>query len=59
MKKLLLLLCLVILGLVAGCTFSREHNRRHWLALKQDIHEMHKFVDKYFANFDWDDPNRY
>ncbi|MDQ7778995.1 MAG: hypothetical protein RDV41_04715 [Planctomycetota bacterium] len=59
MKRLALLFCLALLAFVAGCTYSREHNKRHWLSMKQDLHEMHRWVDKYWFNFDWDDPNRY
>jgi hypothetical protein len=59
LKKIVLLLCLVGLGALAGCTYSMEHNRKHWNAYRQDVNGMHKFIDKHFFNYDDDDPSRY
>lgn len=61
MLRRLILAVLVVSGaaLAIGCTFSAEHNKRHWWAFRQDVHEMHRFVDRHFFNYDERDPARY
>ncbi len=60
MKRILLALIAVGGVLVTvGCTFDRDHNRAHWRAFKQDVHDMHVFVDRHFFNYNEDDPDRY
>ncbi|KAF0242761.1 MAG: hypothetical protein FD180_3746 [Planctomycetota bacterium] len=58
-KKLLLVALLVSGAALVGCTFDGEHNKHHWWAFRQDIHEMHKFIDRHFLNYDERDPARY
>ena len=58
-KKLLLVGLLVSSAALVGCTFNAEHNKHHWWALRQDVHEMHRFVDRHFLNYDERDPSRF
>ncbi len=59
MKKLFLILVLIALAFtIIGCPFwvSPEHSQAHAKAI--DIHgtEIHKFVDRHFWLYDWEDP---
>lgn len=49
----------VLFSLLNGCTFDAEHNRAHWASFEQDVQESHKFVDRTFFNYDWDDPDNW
>ena len=50
---------LVALLAMAGCTYDSDHNRAHWRAFKQDVHDMHRFIDRHFFDYDEEDPDRY
>ena len=54
-----LLAGLVVLAGMTGCTFDREHDRRHVRSWVQDMQDQHRFIDKYFFNYDEKDPDRY
>jgi hypothetical protein len=59
-RKALLFACLAGLAVGAtGCTYYRDHTRRHWEAWKQDMHQFHKDFDRLILNYDETDPNRY
>ena len=58
-KALLLLSLATLLAAGTGCTYYREHTRRHWEAWKQDMHEFHKDFDRHILNYDETDPDRY
>ncbi len=45
-----------VLGISSGCTFDSRHNQAHLESFKRDMHESHKFIDKHFFHFDWEDP---
>jgi hypothetical protein len=45
--------------LAAGCTINRAHIQKHWYVLRQDIHEMHRLIDLYLFDYDWEDPDRF
>ncbi|MBI3271074.1 MAG: hypothetical protein HYZ53_18870 [Planctomycetes bacterium] len=59
LKKLGLGAALVALATLGGCTFDRDHNLAHWRGFKQDVHKMHRFIDRHFFNYDEEDPDRY
>jgi len=48
-----------VVGLSSGCTFDAHHNQAHLEAFKKDAHESHKFIDKHFMHFDWEDPHNW
>ena len=60
MKKTLItaLLLIAVAFLAAGCPFiiSSEHTRAHAKAMNYHLIEMHKFVDRHFWLYDWEDP---
>lgn len=54
-----LLLAVVSLGL-SGC-FSFvdwQHNLNHFRAWNEDLDRMHRSIDRFFFNYDYDDPSR-
>jgi hypothetical protein len=59
-KKVALLLALcAVPAAVAGCTCfppTSESPGAVWRAWWRDVGEMQKFTDKYFLNYDYDDP---
>lgn len=59
MKKIaaLALLAVSTLGL-SGC-FSfvdMEHNANHFAAWDNQLNEAHRSIDRFFFDYDWDDP---
>lgn len=40
-------------------TDKYEHEKRHMRAFWQDLSGIHRFIDRYFFNFDETDPARY
>lgn len=60
MKKYLwlALACVVTAGSI-GCTTDREHNRRHWVRFRDQIHDQHTFIDKHLFDYDVTDPRVY
>ncbi|MBI5369157.1 MAG: hypothetical protein HZA54_19125 [Planctomycetes bacterium] len=59
LRKIGLVAALVGLVALVGCTFDSDHNRAHWRSFKQDVHDMHRFIDRHFLNYDEEDPDRY
>lgn len=61
MRKSLIVLSLVFLGTsLSGC-FSFvdwEHNLNHLRAWNEDLESMHHSFDRYFFNYDYEDPSR-
>ena len=43
----------------SGCTTDREHNRRHWVRFRDQVHDMHTFIDKHLFDYDVTDPRVY
>lgn len=59
MKKIYIFLLLVSSAFIfVGCPFhgSPEHRRAHRKAIHNDYVEIHKFIDRHFWNYDWDNP---
>jgi len=43
----------------SGCNgeyFSSRHFKTHMQVILDDLNDIHKFWDRYFMNYDWDDP---
>ena len=62
MKKIALSLLLVVIAFtVGGCPFftTPEHRRAHRRAIDRNMEEIHRFTDRYFWDYDWEDPNNY
>lgn len=61
MRKILVLLALVVAGsFMSGC-FSFvdwEHNLNHLRSWNEDLDRMHRTIDRYIFNFDYEDPSR-
>ena len=43
-------------GFDDGTVFSSRHGISHLQVILHDFHEMHRFWDRYFMNYDWEDP---
>ncbi len=57
MKKAFFILLLGAFLFSIGCS-SAEHRRVHRASMQKDFQNMHKFVDRYFWDYDWDtDPH--
>jgi hypothetical protein len=58
LKKLLVVavLSLVVMGLGGCFTLSSSHNAAHFRSWYQDLIDLHEVTDKYFLNFDHNDP---
>ena len=39
-----------------GYVFSSRHGISHLEVILRDLREMHRFWDRYFMNYDWEDP---
>ncbi len=39
-----------------GVVYSHRHMKTHWEIVFDGINKMHKFFDRHFMNYDWDDP---
>ncbi len=61
LKKLFFGLLLLVSSFgLSGC-FSLvdwEHNLNHIKVWNSDLDNMHRSIDRYFFNYDWDDPNQ-
>lgn len=61
MRKLLLLAIIAIgTSFTTGC-FSFvdwQHNLNHLRAWNEDLDRMHRTIDRYIFNYDYDDPSR-
>lgn len=60
--KSILTVALLLAGTSAlsGC-FSLvdwEHNLNHLKVWNQDLDNIHRDIDRFFFNYDWDDPTR-
>ncbi len=58
-KKIILLLLLLALFIgFTGCFSFVDwtHNARHIQAWGNDLRALHKSIDRFFLDYDWDDP---
>ena len=57
-KAIIILIMLMILFTLGGCPFfvSAAHTRAHKRVNANGFTEIHKFIDLYFWNYDWEDP---
>ena len=60
MKKKLLLLVIIVLIFTAstGCFSFVDwtHNSRHLQAWNNQLRDMHRSLDRFIFDYDWDDP---
>ncbi|NUM34820.1 MAG: hypothetical protein HUU50_09760 [Candidatus Brocadiae bacterium] len=59
MKKFLLVLLLVLTVFMAmGCPFivNSGHTKAHAKAMNYNVIQIHKFMDRHFWLYDWEDP---
>jgi len=59
MKKIFLVFLLLLTAFMAmGCPFlmSSDHTRAHAKAMNHNMIEIHKFMDRHFWMYDWQDP---
>lgn len=61
MKKVIAL-CLMVCATagLSGC-FSLvdwEHNKNHMRVFNSNLNDMHRSIDRFFFDYDWDDPTR-
>lgn len=59
MKKLIFILLLIALALcLVGCPFTvdENHTQNHANVIDYNATEIHKFMDRYFWMYDWEDP---
>ena len=56
MRKILAFCVLVaMVSATSGCLVQdRDHNRQHYMGMRQDLHMMHRDVDRLFK---WDGPS--
>lgn len=60
MRKFAAVMLLVVAGLSVGGCFSFvdwTHNLNHLRAWNQDLDRMHRTMDRFFFNYDYDDPS--
>lgn len=58
-RLLCIFVLLACLLMVVGCSFTdKTHNLKHWKAFKQDLELLHEDIDRYFLNYDENDPFR-
>ncbi len=58
-KVSVLLACFFALFLLTGCStldFWKEDITAHYYKVRSQLHNMHKFVDRHFFDYNWDDP---
>lgn len=61
-KKLLAFAVLAMLACcLMGCPylFGSEHTEKHERVMYRHAVQIHKFLDKHFWLYDWDDPHAY
>lgn len=61
MRKIAPLLLLAIAGVMLSGCFSFvdwKHNLNHLRAWNEDLDRMHRTFDRFFFNYDYDDPSR-
>jgi hypothetical protein len=61
-KKIVLFVSsLMLIACLTGCPYvvSAEHTRQHEKVMSKKFTEIHKFIDKHFWLYDWEDPYAY
>lgn len=61
MRKFVAVLLLMFVGVSVGGCFSFvdwTHNLNHLRSWNEDLDRMHRSMDRFFFNYDYDDPSR-
>jgi hypothetical protein len=59
-KRLSILALAVCAVALSGCStldFWKEDALGHYHRFRGQIHDMHRFVDRHFFDYNWDDPS--